>query len=54
MSQGRDGGESTEESRLIVVGSDSLRRPKNGAHLDAHAGTNALIIALAMSDFTLR
>jgi hypothetical protein len=47
MSLGRDEGESIEGSMLIVVGPDLLRRPRNGTRLDAHARTNALIIALA-------
>ena len=49
---GRDGekrreGKRIEGSTLIAVGPDSLRRPRNGACPDAHARTNALIIALA-------
>jgi hypothetical protein len=50
MSLGRDEGERIQESRLIVVGPNSLRRPRNGVHRDAHARMNALIIALTIQD----
>jgi hypothetical protein len=50
MSLGRDEGERIQESRLIVVGSNSLRRPRNEVCRDAHARTNALTIVLTIQD----
>jgi hypothetical protein len=50
MSLGRDE-EKVEGSRLITVGPDSLRRARNGVRPDAHARTDALIVALAIENF---